>query len=164
MIRITSAWARRAANLNHPHVGLPFTASFTTRTRLSLALMTRTVEFHTSQPAINLPSEDRRLLLSNLHISISFESTPIQLSTLTLNLRTKASSWQPRARRALPKFWLWRASQKSYRAVPWRSFHCKLWEERRGFNRIFVFTCDDGKCVVARLPTRVPGPRRLTTY
>ncbi|KAL9576096.1 MAG: hypothetical protein Q9212_007389 [Teloschistes hypoglaucus] len=32
-----------------------------------------------------------------------------------------------------------------------------------GNNRIFVFTCDNGKRVVARLPTQVAGPPRLTT-
>ncbi len=32
-----------------------------------------------------------------------------------------------------------------------------------GFNRVFIFTCDNGKRVVARLPTRVAGPPKLTT-
>lgn len=32
-----------------------------------------------------------------------------------------------------------------------------------GFNRSFVITLDDGTKVVARLPTCVAGPRRLTT-
>lgn len=32
-----------------------------------------------------------------------------------------------------------------------------------GFNRIFIFTCDNGKRIVARLPTRVAGPLKLTT-
>ena len=32
-----------------------------------------------------------------------------------------------------------------------------------GFNRVFIFTCDNGKRIVARLPTRVAGPARLTT-
>ena len=32
-----------------------------------------------------------------------------------------------------------------------------------GFNRVFIFTCDNGKRIVARLPTRLVGPPRLTT-
>lgn len=32
-----------------------------------------------------------------------------------------------------------------------------------GFNRVFIFTCDNGKRVVARLPTRIAGPCELTT-
>ncbi|KZF20387.1 hypothetical protein L228DRAFT_232990 [Xylona heveae TC161] len=32
-----------------------------------------------------------------------------------------------------------------------------------GFNRVFLFTMDNGSCVVARLPTSIVGPPRLTT-
>ena len=32
-----------------------------------------------------------------------------------------------------------------------------------GFNRVFVFTCDNARRVVAKLPTMVAGPPRLTT-
>lgn len=32
-----------------------------------------------------------------------------------------------------------------------------------GFNRSFVITMDDGMRVVARVPTSIAGPRRLTT-
>ncbi|GFF63103.1 hypothetical protein IFM60648_00818 [Aspergillus lentulus] len=32
-----------------------------------------------------------------------------------------------------------------------------------GFNRVFLFTMDTGPCVVARLPTGIAGPSRLTT-
>ncbi|BDD57422.1 hypothetical protein MAP00_002785 [Monascus purpureus] len=32
-----------------------------------------------------------------------------------------------------------------------------------GFNRVFIFTLDSGHRVVARLPTRIAGPPRLTT-
>lgn len=32
-----------------------------------------------------------------------------------------------------------------------------------GFNRVFIFTSDNGKRVVARLPTRIAGPFKLTT-
>lgn len=32
-----------------------------------------------------------------------------------------------------------------------------------GYNRIFIFTCDNARRVVARLPTSVAGPARLTT-
>lgn len=33
-----------------------------------------------------------------------------------------------------------------------------------GFNRIFIFTCDNKKRIVARLPTKAAGPSRLTTH
>ena len=70
MTRVTSEWLHRAANLSLPGVGLPFTTSIAAKTRLLLrrsashALMKRIAEFHTSQPAFNLPSEDRKLHLS----------------------------------------------------------------------------------------------------
>ena len=32
-----------------------------------------------------------------------------------------------------------------------------------GYNRIFIFTCDNARRIVARLPTSVAGPTRLTT-
>ena len=32
-----------------------------------------------------------------------------------------------------------------------------------GYNRVFIFTCDNAKRLVARLPTFVAGPARLTT-
>jgi len=32
-----------------------------------------------------------------------------------------------------------------------------------GFNRVFIFTTDNGRKIVARLPFRFAGPRRLTT-
>lgn len=37
------------------------------------------------------------------------------------------------------------------------------YEKKGGYNRIFLFTCDNGRRVVARLPTSVAGPARLTT-
>jgi hypothetical protein len=38
---------------------------------------------------------------------------------------------------------------------------CK--KKEGGFNRVFIFTTDKGKRVVARLPFKVAGPSRLTT-
>lgn len=32
-----------------------------------------------------------------------------------------------------------------------------------GYNRVFIFTLDNGKKVVAKVPTSVAGPPRLTT-
>ena len=32
-----------------------------------------------------------------------------------------------------------------------------------GYNRVFIFTCDNSRHVVARIPTSVAGPARLTT-
>lgn len=32
-----------------------------------------------------------------------------------------------------------------------------------GFNKVFIFTMDTGSRVVARIPTRIAGPPRLTT-
>ena len=38
------------------------------------------------------------------------------------------------------------------------------WEKMEGgYNIIFIFTCDNARRVVARLPTSVAGPARLTT-
>jgi hypothetical protein len=32
-----------------------------------------------------------------------------------------------------------------------------------GFNKAFLYTMDSGECIVARVPTRIAGPQRLTT-
>lgn len=38
------------------------------------------------------------------------------------------------------------------------------YEKREGgFNRVFLLTMDNGPCVVARIPTGIAGPPRLTT-
>lgn len=38
------------------------------------------------------------------------------------------------------------------------------YEKREGgFNRVFLLTMDNGACVVARVPTGIAGPPRLTT-
>lgn len=38
------------------------------------------------------------------------------------------------------------------------------YEKREGgFNRVFLLTMDNGSCVVARVPTSISGPPRLTT-
>ena len=34
---------------------------------------------------------------------------------------------------------------------------------RKGFNRIFIFTLDESKRIVARLPFTIAGPSKLTT-
>ncbi|KAL4919856.1 hypothetical protein BDW62DRAFT_209538 [Aspergillus aurantiobrunneus] len=39
----------------------------------------------------------------------------------------------------------------------------KYEKKEGGFNRAFLLTTDTGSCVVARLPTRIAGPSRLTT-
>ncbi len=147
MICVTSQWLHRAANLSLPGAGLPFTTSVAAKTRLLLrrstshALLKHIAEVHTSQPAINPPSEDRRLLLplsiyfTWYHLSqLLFSSRPSHL-----HKRPVAPSWQARARCALYQIWLWRASQKGNRDMPWRSFHCELREERRGFQQSFYF-------------------------
>jgi hypothetical protein len=39
----------------------------------------------------------------------------------------------------------------------------KCEEREGGFNRVFLFTMDTDSCAVARLPTGIAGPPRLTT-
>jgi len=70
MIRVMSEWLHRAAKLSLSSVGLLITTSIAAKTRLLLrrstshALMNRIAVFHTPQPAIILPSEDRGFLLA----------------------------------------------------------------------------------------------------
>lgn len=39
----------------------------------------------------------------------------------------------------------------------------KYEKQEGGFNRVFIFTADTGTRIVARLPTSIAGPPRLTT-
>jgi hypothetical protein len=39
-----------------------------------------------------------------------------------------------------------------------------MYEKKEGgFNRVFIFTTDNAKRVIARLPSKLAGPPRLTT-
>lgn len=69
MIRVTSEWLCRAANLSLRGRG-PFITTSIANTGLDLrrstshALMNRIADFHTPQAAIKLPSEDREFLVT----------------------------------------------------------------------------------------------------
>ena len=46
---------------------------------------------------------------------------------------------------------------------PGASSIAKYEKKEGGYNRIFIFTCDNARRVIARLPTSVAGPARLAT-
>lgn len=57
-------------------------------------------------------------------------------------------------------------SALQYRAIsvcPGATKVVKCEKREGGFNRVFVFTMDNGSGVVTRVPTGIAGPRRLTT-
>ncbi|KAE8353348.1 kinase-like domain-containing protein [Aspergillus coremiiformis] len=48
-------------------------------------------------------------------------------------------------------------------ACPGATRIVKYEKREGGFNRVFIITMDNGRCVVARVPTSIAGPPRLTT-
>ncbi|MCJ1382441.1 hypothetical protein MMC17_005554 [Xylographa soralifera] len=145
MIRVTSQWLHRAANFNLSGVGLPFTASIAAKTTLLLrrstshVLMKHTAEFHTPQPAINPPSED-----------------PLDPHTYTSGRWLRHDKLERDARYI--KFDFDELRKRVVELCHGASSITSYEKNEGGFNRVFIFTCDNGKRVIARLPTRVAGP------
>lgn len=53
--------------------------------------------------------------------------------------------------------------QRAIDACPGATRAVKCEKREGGFNRVFLFTMDNGSCAVARTPTGITGPPRLTT-
>ena len=126
--------------------------------------MKRIAELHTPPPATNLLPEHRRLLLS--HRNISFDAicansySALDPHTYTSGQWLRHDKLKRDARYI--KFDFDELCKKVIElcngAASIRSYEKK----EGGFNRVFIFTCDNGERIVARLPTRVAGPPRLT--
>jgi hypothetical protein len=53
--------------------------------------------------------------------------------------------------------------ERAIRVCPDATRIIKYEKREGGFNRVFLLTMDNGTCVVARIPTSISGPPRLTT-
>jgi hypothetical protein len=53
--------------------------------------------------------------------------------------------------------------QRAVSACPGATKVVKYEKREGGFNRVFLLKMDNGLCVVARIPTDIAGPARLTT-
>jgi len=53
--------------------------------------------------------------------------------------------------------------ERAVYACPGATRVVKFDKREGGFNRVFLLTMDNGPCVVARVPTGIAGPPRLTT-
>lgn len=53
--------------------------------------------------------------------------------------------------------------ERAAHVCPGASKVVKIEKREGGFNTVFLLTMDNGPCVVARVPTSIAGPPRLTT-
>lgn len=53
--------------------------------------------------------------------------------------------------------------ERAIRACPGATGVVEYEKREGGFNRVFILTMDNGRRVVARVPTGIAGPSRLTT-
>ncbi|KAJ5588837.1 hypothetical protein N7537_011515 [Penicillium hordei] len=53
--------------------------------------------------------------------------------------------------------------ERAVHTCPGATSVVKYEKREGGFNRVFLLTMDNGHCVVARVPTGIAGPPRLTT-
>lgn len=168
MIRTTSRCAQRT-------VTLPFQCidRFSVKTSVSRARclphsysiwntpMTRSVDIRDPQPAASLSLDDR-IRFSSYH------------STIYANIYTGLDPCKYTSGRWLRRDKLERDSRtlnfdfdalrkRVIELCPGASSIAKYEKKEGGYNRIFIFTCDNARRVIARLPTSVAGPARLAT-
>ena len=111
---------------------------------MSNALMNCIAGFHTPQAAINLPSED-----------------PLNPRTYT-NGRWLYRDKLERDARYI-EFNFDELCKRIIELCPGAGSIASYEKKEGGYNRVFIFTCDNWERIVARLPTWVAGPSRLTT-
>jgi hypothetical protein len=157
----------RAANQCLPSLGRSYNAR-KSRWLLRWSTTRRSINHvaqpHIPQPTIDLPSGNRRLLLSlHCHLKILAKYYPaLDPHSYTSGRWLRHDKLQRDARYI--KFDFDALRKRVIELCPGASSVVSYEKKEGGFNRVFIFTCDNGKRSVARLPTRVAGPCRLTTH
>ncbi len=124
------------------------------------APMTQSVDVHDPQPTSKLSSDN----------SISFPSRSIPCALIYPGLnpyKYTSGRWLRRDNlerdSRLLGFDFDALRKRVIELCPGATSIARYEKKEGGYNRIFIFTCDNARRVVARLPTSVAGPSRLTT-
>ncbi len=168
MIRTTWRYAQRPVMLRFPYINKFSIISYISRTRrlphrysTLYAPMTDSVDACNPHPTTSLASDD----------SISSSS---RYNTHCANIDTGLDPRKHTSGRWLRRDELERNSRilnvdfdalrrRVIELCPGATSIARYEKKEGGYNRIFIFTCDNARRVVARLPTSVAGPARLTT-
>ena len=167
MIRITSEWAqgaaKRSVHLPPPQIYISFATPLFIRTRYRslpwstpLGSMTRAAVYHTTQSTITKPLDGSKALAKEAIISAAFDP-----HTYTTGRWLRRDRLERDARYI--KFDFDALRRKVVELCPGARSIPSYENVEGGFNRIFIFTCHNATHVVARLPTKVAEPPRLTT-
>lgn len=144
MIRATSKWTQRVAKLRLPHIEGYFTTCAMIRTRpvaFRCRLLHHLVHFFPCK-------------FANAHAALD----PYSYTSGRWLRRDKLE----RDSRYI-EFDFHALCKRVIELCPGAISIVSCEKKEGGYNRIFIFTCDNAKRVVARLPTSVAGPPRLTT-
>lgn len=168
MIRTTSRCAQRTVMLRFPYINNFSILSSVSRTRrlprrysTSYVPMTQSVDIYDSQSTASLSSDDG--------ISSSSRYNTLCVNTYTgLNPHKYTSGrWLRRDKlehdSRILNFDFDALRKRIIELCPGASSIARYEKKEGGYNRIFIFTCDNARRVVAKLSTSVAGPARLTT-
>lgn len=168
MIRITLRCLQRTPMLPFPYINNFSIISSVSRIRrlphrysTSDAPMTHGVDIPDPQPTVSLSSGD------GISSSSSYNALCADICKGLNPYKYTSGRWLRRDKlerdsRSL-SFNFDVLRQRVIELCPGASSIARYEKKEGGYNRVFVFTCDNGRRVVARLPTSVAGPARLTT-
>ena len=127
--------------------------------------MGQTAKCHTLHSAPTFSSQNRNLTLSKApwtkEFRLTCSSSALDPFTHTAGHWLRHDQLQRAAR--FIRFDFGKLCKKVVELCPGASDIIKYKKKEGGFNRVFIFTCDNGKRIVARLPTQPAGPPRLIT-
>ena len=168
MIRITMKCAQRKVMLSFPCIDKFSVKSFISRTRclshhystLNTPMM-HSLNIRDPQSTVSLSSDDRMSSSScydTIYADIYTGLDPYQYTSGRWLLHDKLQ----RDSRIL-NFDFDALRKRVIELCPGASSIARYEKKEGGYNRVFIFTCDNGRRIVARLPTSVAGPARLAT-
>ena len=168
MIRTTRRFAQRPVMLRFPYIKKFSIISSISRTRrlphhdsTLNAQMTHNVDACNPQPSTSLASDDGISSSSPYNIHCANIDTGLDPRKYTSGRWLRRDELERSSRNLNFDFDALR--HRVIELCPGATSITRYERKEGGYNRIFIFTCDNARRVVARLPTSVAGPARLTT-
>lgn len=125
------------------------------------APITHAVDVREPQPAISLASDDSKSASSGYNALCTNLYTGLNPHKYTKGRWLRRDKLERDSR--ILNFDFEALRKRVIQLCPGATAITRYEKEEGGCNRIFIFTCDNARRVVARLPTSVAGPARLTT-
>ena len=168
MILITSRCAQRPVVLHFPCINkfaivlsVPTTGRLSYRYSTLSMPMTHNVEPYDSQPTISLSSDDSISPFTCCNTLCADVCTGLDLYKYTSGRWLLRDNLERDSRNLNFDFDALR--RRIIALCPGATSIIKYEKKEGGYNRAFIFTCDNARRIVARLPFSVAGPARLTT-